>query len=116
MCRIVWDQVTDEAILSSSHSRRLSETATDQGMHFAGQVFRMNEQCPAKAAINWIQPDGGRKRGRPKKTWHQRFQGDLENIAPKWKGAEIVAADRELWCMLVAQCGKKKKRSRGYIE
>lgn len=99
------------------NSRRHSETAAEEGMHFSGQAFRMNEQCPAKAAISWIQADGGRKRGRPKKSGTRDFREIWKTSALKGKDAETVAADRELWCnacspICLRQDAKEKKRER----
>ncbi|VDP26701.1 unnamed protein product, partial [Schistosoma mattheei] len=47
-------------------------------------------------------PEGKRKRGRPKNTLRREIEADIKRINRNWKELERIAQDRFGWRMLVS--------------
>jgi len=59
-----------------------------------GYILRLPSDRRASDAMLWV-PDGGkRRRGRPRKTWRQTFEEDLQEMRVSWSGVGRVATHR----------------------
>jgi len=67
-------------------------------------------------AMQCVPDGGGRRRGRPRQTWQQAFQEDLQEMRVSWSGVHRVASDRSRWKSLVtnapAGVGGSKSKSK----
>ncbi|KAJ4426088.1 hypothetical protein ANN_26897 [Periplaneta americana] len=54
-----------------------------------------------KTAIDW-NPQGVRKRGRPRKTWKRSIEEEVERCGKSWKEVKRLAGDRVRWRNLTA--------------
>ncbi|VDO75383.1 unnamed protein product [Schistosoma margrebowiei] len=57
--------------------------------------------CITRQALTW-NPEGKRKRGRPKNTLRWIIEADMKMINSKWKELERIAQDRVGWRILVS--------------
>jgi len=50
--------------------------------------------------LNW-NPQGRRRRGRPRLTWKRTLQAELKTISMTWEEAKRAAKDQEGWKLIV---------------
>jgi hypothetical protein len=50
--------------------------------------------------LSW-NPQGTRKRRRPKNAWRRNLEKDRTNIGKSWRELEIFAKDRRTWNVIV---------------
>ena len=101
------DHITNEEILRRSGAKRLQDIVTERRVRLAGHVLRLPDHRHSKIALRWTPPEGKRKRGRPKKTWRSTMRNDLKEIGISWEEAEEIAANRQQWRKLAAQCSSR---------
>jgi len=63
----------------------LSNIVRVRRLTLAGHKLRLPPDRPASVAMQWV-PDGGKRRGRPSKTWRQTFLEDLQEMRVSWGG------------------------------
>ena len=75
---------------------------------YLGHVLRMDDSRIPKATFQ-RQPEGRRRRGRPRNTLRRTYQTDLRNInaslQPAWKDVLAAAHMRDDWRLLVDALG-----------
>ena len=65
-----------------------------------GHTLRKPASNITRQALTW-NPQGKRKRGRPRNTWRRDLQADMQRLGKTWQQLEKVAQDRGLWRTLV---------------
>ena len=98
------DHVTNENVLNMARSRRLQDIVTEKRMQLAGHILRLPTHRIAKTALTWTPAGGKRGRGRPKCTWRRTFKEDLTSVRRQWHNTERLAANRDQWRIMSAQC------------
>ena len=73
-------------------------------------TLRKSASNTTRQALKW-NPQGKRKRGRPRNTWRRNLDADIE-MGNNWKQLERTAQDRALWRTVVS--GLCSRRSDGY--
>ena len=104
------DRITNEEIYRRTSTRPLCETIEIKRMKYAGHVLRMPAERDPKIAFKW-QPDGRRRRGRPRATWRRTFQKDLEVRNINLRDVGDIAQDRLEWRKLAARCAQQRGRN-----
>ena len=66
-----------------------------------GHVLRRDKDDNARIALYWT-PEGKRKRGRPKITWHRTVMEELRAMGETWDSIGRKAQDRQEWRSFVA--------------
>ncbi|VDO56652.1 unnamed protein product [Schistosoma margrebowiei] len=66
-----------------------------------GHTLRKSSNCITRQALTW-NPEGKRKRGRPKNTLRRILEADMKRMNRNWKELERIAQDRVGWRMLVS--------------
>ena len=61
-----------------------------------GHTLRKKDTHITKQALEW-NPQGHRKRGRPKNTWRRGLTTELSKIGMTWKETKRIAMDRKKW-------------------
>ena len=84
--RDLWQRTGQEPVHVSMKRRRWK---------WIGNTLR-KEHSIARSALDW-NPQGKRKRGRPKNTWRRGLQNDLDNIGMTWGEAKQRAKNRTRW-------------------
>jgi hypothetical protein len=71
-----------------------------KNLRWIGQTLRKLQGTITEQALSW-NPQGKRKRGRPKNTWGTDLEKDRSNIGKSWRKSEILAKDRKTWNAIV---------------
>lgn len=72
-----------------------------------GHTLRKPDGAIEKAALRW-NPQGERKRGRPRETWRRSVDKELGRAGKTWQDARRIAAGRNDWKTLVeALCSSR---------
>ncbi|VDP73291.1 unnamed protein product, partial [Schistosoma curassoni] len=66
-----------------------------------GHTLRKSSNCIKRQALTW-NPEGKRKRGRPKNTLRRIIEVDMKRMNYNWKELGRVTQDRVGWRMLVS--------------
>ena len=62
-----------------------------------------------KTALDW-NPQGYRRRGRPKRTWQRTVEDEIRSTRRSWKKVKGIAGDRSAWKLVMdAQCSTRSK-------
>ena len=75
-----------------------------------GHTLRKPNTNITRQALTW-NPQGKRKRGRPKNTWRRDLEADITQTGLSWKQLERIAQDRRRWRDVVH--GLCARRSQG---
>ena len=75
-----------------------------------GHTLRKPNTNITRQALTW-NPQGERKRGRPKNTWWHDLEADITQTGLSWKQLERIAQDRRRWRDVVH--GLCSRRSQG---
>ena len=76
-----------------------------------GHTLRKPASSTTRQALNW-NPQGRRKRGRPRNTWRRDVDADTKKLGHTWGKLERLAQDREAWRTLVGGLCPKKEHKR----
>ena len=77
-----------------------------------GHTLRKPNNSITRQALRW-NPQGKRKRGRPKNTWRRDLETDIKQCGLTWKELEKKAQDRGLWRTVVnGLCSTKRSDRR----
>jgi len=65
-----------------------------------GHTIRKPSTNITRQALKW-NPQGKRKRGRPRNTWRRDLNADMKRMGKSWQELERAAQDRRLWRAVV---------------
>ncbi|VDO74132.1 unnamed protein product [Schistosoma margrebowiei] len=104
----------DLALLSRTHEQRhnkplwertnqlpAEEEIRKRRWKWIGHTLRKSSNCVTRQALTW-NPEGKRKRGRPKNTLRRIIEADMKTMNYNWTELERIAQDRVGWRMLVS--------------
>ncbi|VDO68588.1 unnamed protein product [Schistosoma margrebowiei] len=77
------------------------EEITKRRWKWIGHTLRKSSNCITRQALTW-NPEGKRKRGRPKNTLRRIIEADMKTMNYNWTELEKIAQDRVGWRMLVS--------------
>ena len=64
-----------------------------------------------KTALDW-NPQGYRRRGRPKRKWQRTIEDEIRNTERSWNEVKGIAGDRNTWKLFMdARCSTRSKRN-----
>ncbi|VDP70953.1 unnamed protein product [Schistosoma curassoni] len=66
-----------------------------------GHTLRISSNCITRQALTW-NPEGKRKRERPKNTLRREIEADMKRINNNWKNLESTSQDRVVWSVPVS--------------
>jgi hypothetical protein len=75
-------------------------------------MFLLKEVGPAeKTALDW-NPQGYRRRGRPKRTWRRTIEDEIRGTGRSCNEVKGIAGDRNAWKLLMdALCSTRSKKT-----
>ncbi|VDP30093.1 unnamed protein product [Schistosoma margrebowiei] len=79
-----------------------------------GHTLRKAHNCVTRQALTW-NPQGQRKRGRPKNTLRREMEIDMKKMNKNWMELEKKAQDRVGWRMLVGGLCSIGNNRRKYV-
>ena len=69
--------------------------------NWIGHTLRRPENHIPKQALDW-NPQGKRKRGRPKQTWRRTVVAEAQKLGLTWSEVKHAASDRSSWRRIVS--------------
>ena len=95
-----FDLVTTEDLLTRTNEQRVVEQILCRRWRWIGHTLRRPDSNIAKRALRW-NPQGQRKRGRPRNTWRREVESDASKLGKSWSQIERDSQDRVLWRSVV---------------
>ena len=75
-----------------------------------GHTLRTPATRTTRQALQW-NPQGTRRRGRPRETWKRCVEKDMKQLGFGWRELEKIAQDRKKWKSLIrGLCPDKDER------
>ena len=85
--------ITNEEVRTRAERRPVSSIIFKRRLSRLGHVTRLPPESLANRVLQW-NPQGQRRRGRPKMNWRRTIDRDLQMVSRRWSDALRVAADR----------------------
>ena len=85
--RDLWERTGQEAVDTTIQGRK---------WRWLGHTLRKPATSITRQSLTW-NPQGKRKRGRPRNTWRRSLEADLKRSGITWEEAARTAQDRESW-------------------
>lgn len=103
--RVRWpDTVSNIDLWRRTKQQPIDITIKHRRWKWIGHTLRKPNSNITKQALEW-NPQGKRRRGRPKNTWRRGLTSDLQKINLTWGETKKMAQDRNRWkATVVALC------------
>ncbi|VDP39882.1 unnamed protein product [Schistosoma margrebowiei] len=104
LCKILnihWPDTINNSLLWERTNQLPAEEIRKRRWEWIGHTLRKSSNCITWQALTW-NPEGKRKRGRPKNTLRWEIEADMKSMNNDWKELERIAQDRVGWRMLVS--------------
>ena len=109
--RIHWPEtISNENLWARTQQTPVEEDIRQRRWRWLGHTLRKPPSNISRQALNW-NPQGQRKRGRPRNTWRRELEKDIKRTGHTWKQLEGIAQDRGDWRVIVG--GLCSGRSKG---
>ena len=77
-----------------------------------GHTLRTETGVIEKTSLD-LNPQGCRRRGRPKRTWRRTIEDEIRNTGRSWNEVKGIDGDRNAWKIFMnALCSTRSKRTR----
>ncbi|KAJ4438357.1 hypothetical protein ANN_14299 [Periplaneta americana] len=87
---------TNEELWRRTNQSQICYQIKQRKLNWIRHTLRKPDGATEKTAIDW-NPQGVRKRGRPRKTWKQSIEEEVERYGKSWKEVKWMAGDRVRW-------------------
>ncbi|VDP31001.1 unnamed protein product [Schistosoma margrebowiei] len=91
------DTISNSLLWERTNQFPAEEEIRKRRWKWIGHTLRKSSNCITRRALTW-NPEGKRKRGRPKNT----LRREIKRMNNNWKELERIAQDRAEWRMLVS--------------
>ena len=99
--QIHWpDTISNSELWEKTQQRPVEEEIRRRRWAWIGHSLRKPATSTTRQALTW-NPQGKRRRGRPRNTWRQDLQADTRKMGYTWNQLERMAQDRGLWRSVV---------------
>ena len=99
--RLRWfDKVPNAELWTSTNQQPMNVQVKRRKWRWIGHALRKEPGNITRQALEW-NPQGKRRRGRPKQTWRRSLNCELRNSGLTWEEAKTSARDRERWKKVV---------------
>jgi hypothetical protein len=111
MIQIRWpDKISNANLRQRTNQAPIETEMIQRRWKWIGHTLRKPHKNITRQALSW-NPQGKRKRGRPKNTWRRDLEADVKRMWKNWKEVENIAHDRGAWRKLVrGLCPQKGNR------
>ena len=109
---IKWtDKITNEELWKITKQKPIEIQIKRRKWNWGGHTLRKEVGAIEKTALDW-NPQGYRRRGRPKKTWRRKIEYEIRNTGRSWNEVKGIVGDRNAWKLFVdALCSTRSKRN-----
>ena len=102
LCNIRWPQkITNEELWKKTHQTPVIQEIRMRKWRWIGHTLSKPRNNITRQALKW-NPQGKRKRGRPRNTWRRDTLAEMERRGYGWQHLEKVAQDRSKWRSIVS--------------
>ena len=91
-----YDKVPNCDLWERANQHQMAVQVRRRKWRWVGHTLRKEVDNTTRQALNW-NPQGKRRRGRPKQTWRRSVIDELKTINLTWEGAKQIAKDRRRW-------------------
>jgi len=107
---IKWtDKITNEELWRITHQKSIENQIKRRKWNWIGHTLRKETGATEKAALD-RNPQGYRRRGRPKRTWRRTTEDEIRSTRRSWNEVKGIAGDRNAWKPLMdALCFTRSK-------
>jgi hypothetical protein len=90
------ETISNEDLLRITNQRPIYEELKRRKWKWIGHTLRKLDGAIEKEALEW-NPQGSRRRGRPRGTWRRTVEEELRVTGKTWGEAKALARDRDGW-------------------
>ncbi|VDO51237.1 unnamed protein product [Schistosoma margrebowiei] len=90
------DTISNSLLWERTNQLPAEEEIRKRRWKWIGHTLRKSSNCITRQALTW-NPEGKRKRGRPKNTLRREIEADMKRINRNWKGLPRTGLDGECW-------------------
>ncbi|KAI0214349.1 hypothetical protein LSAT2_000556 [Lamellibrachia satsuma] len=99
--QIHWpDTISNSELWEKTQQRPVEEEIRRRRWAWIGHSLRKPVTSTTRQALTW-NPQGKRRRGRPRNTWRRDIQADTRKMGYTWNQLERMTQDRGLWRSVV---------------
>ena len=110
--RVYWpNTIRNIDLWERTHQLPIEDEICKRRWGWIGHTLRKPPDTITRQALRW-NPQGKRKRGRPKNTWRRDLDADIRKMGYTWGQVEKAAQDRGKWKATVG--GLCSRRSDGH--
>ncbi|VDO84776.1 unnamed protein product [Schistosoma margrebowiei] len=95
------DTISNSLLWERTNQLPAEEEIRKRRWKWIGHTLRKSSNCITRQALTW-NPEGKRKRRRPKNTLPRILEADMKRMNRNWKELKGIAQDRVGWRMLVS--------------
>ena len=105
------EKITNEELWKKAGQEPIEMVLRRRKWGWIGHTLRKPASSITRQALLW-NPQGRRKRGRPKSSWRRKTAEELKEIGTTWKEVERAAQNRVRWRTVVdGLCTTKERRA-----
>ena len=99
--QIRWpDKISNEELWRRTNQQPVEEDILQRCWRWIGHTLRKPASNTIRQYLTW-NPQGKRKRGRPRNTWRHDLDADAKHMGQTWGQLERLAQNRDAWRKLV---------------
>ena len=99
--KIRWpDKISNEELWRRTNQQPVEEDILQRRWRWIGHTLRKPASNTTRQSLTW-NPQGKRKRGRPRNTWRRDLDADAKQMGQTWGQLERLAQNRDAWRKLV---------------
>ena len=91
-----YDKVENTKLWEMCGQKAIEKQILERKWRWIGHTLRKDTNNRTRQSLEW-NPQGKRRRGRPKKTWRRSVMDEAERMGKSWKEIKRIASDREEW-------------------
>ena len=112
---IYWpDKISNLKLWERTGQKPVEQEILQRRWRWIGHTIRKSASNTTRQALNW-NPQGKRKRGRPRNTWRRDVEADIKELGLTWGKLERLAQDRDAWRTLVGGLCPKRAHRRWWL-
>ena len=106
-----FDKITNEELWRIIKQKPIEIQTKRRKWNWLGHTLRKEAGAIEKTALD-LNPQGYRRRGRPKRTWRRTIEDEIRNTGRSWNEVKGIAGDRNAWKVFMdALCSTSSKRN-----
>ncbi|KAL3866766.1 hypothetical protein ACJMK2_044042 [Sinanodonta woodiana] len=111
--KIRWpERISNDELWQRTKQQPVKDDILQRRWRWIGHTLRKPAPNITRQALTW-NPQGKRKRGRPRNTWRRDLDADVKQMGKTWGQLERLAQNRDAWRELVGGlCPRRGHRQR----